>query len=91
MIRTPPLCALGRMEVCEHGDQITPSGKNATVVARWSPEHQAFLQIDPGNALKHLGVNFWERRRDLLQVRGRDLQSLSHPHIATQRAADGSK
>eukprot|EP00913_Durusdinium_trenchii_P030408 g28484.t1 len=40
------------LQVCEHGDQITPSGKNATVVARWSPEHQAFLQIDPGNALK---------------------------------------
>ena len=35
------------LQVHEDGDQLTPSGRRGTEVARWSSERGAFIQVDP--------------------------------------------
>ena len=37
------------LQVAEHGDQVTPSGRPGFVIARWSQEKAAFLQADPNS------------------------------------------
>eukprot|EP00438_Fugacium_kawagutii_P021189 Skav201586 [mRNA] locus=scaffold152:390701:393558:+ [translate_table: standard] len=44
------------LQVAEEGDQVTPSGRSGFVVARWSQEKGAFLQVDGPGHMGHIGL-----------------------------------